>query len=240
MHGSVNGNVRAKGKIEIKKDGSVNGDLTTAQIIIEDGAYFKGSIEIEKSAEKVLPPQVWRGGVHISFCSALRDNLANTKGERSTPMSISARLKSFLDETQIPYSVMTHTTAYTAQGAAAAMQISGKELAKTVVLWTGEEMILAVLPAPDHVRLDKLAAEVGKSVRLATEQEFSRLFPDCELGAMPPFGSLYNLAVYVDESLAADEAIVFNAGTHRGAIRIRYDDFVRLARPKVCSCAQKG
>ncbi len=154
-------------------------------------------------------------------------------------MSISTRLKGLLDENQIPYSVVTHATAYTAQGAAA-MQISGKELAKTVVLWTGEEMILAVLPAPNHVRLDKLAAEVGKSVRLATEQEFSSLFPDCEPGAMPPFGSLYNLPVYVDESLAADEAIVFNAGTHRDAIRIRYDDFVHLAKPRVCSFAQKG
>ncbi len=88
-------------------------------------------------------------------------------------MSISTRLKGLLDDNQIPYSVMTHATAYTAQGAAATLQISGKELAKSVVLWTGEEMILAVLPAPNHVRLDKLAAEVGKSVRLATEQEFS-------------------------------------------------------------------
>ena len=155
-------------------------------------------------------------------------------------MSISIRLKNFLDEKQIPYSVLTHTTAYTAQGAAVTMQISGKELAKTVVLWAGKEMILAVLPAPNHVRLDTLAAEVGESLRLATEQEFSSLFPDCELGAMPPFGSLYNLAVYVDESLAADEAIVFNAGTHRDAIRIRYEDFVRLAKPRVCSFAKKG
>src|SRR5260370_18966174 len=101
---------------------------------------------------------------------------------------------------------MTHATAYTAQGAAATIQISGKELAKTVVLLIGVDMILAVLPAPNHVRLDKLPAEVGKSVRLATEQEFSSLFPDYEMGAMPPFGSLYNLPVYVDESLAADEA----------------------------------
>jgi len=154
-------------------------------------------------------------------------------------MSISIRLKGFLDENQIPYTVLTHATAHTAQGAAATMQISGKELAKTVVLWTGEEMILAVLPAPNHVRFEKLAAEVGKSVRLATEQEFSSLFPDCELGAMPPFGSLYNLAVYVDESLAADEAIVFNAGTHRDAIRMRYDDFVRLAKPRVCLFAKR-
>ena len=155
-------------------------------------------------------------------------------------MSISARLKGFLEENQIPYSVMTHTTTYTAQGAAATMQISGKELAKSVVLRAGEEMILAVLPAPNHVRLDKLAGEVGKSAWLATEQEFCNLFPDWEPGAMPPFGSLYNLPVYVDESLAADEAIVFNGGTHRDAIRMRYDDFVRLAKPKVCSFAQKG
>jgi len=155
-------------------------------------------------------------------------------------MSISIRLKGLLDQNHIPYSVMTHTTAYTAQGAAVTMQISGKELAKTVVLWAGEDIILAVLPAPNHVRLDKLAAELGKPVRLASEQEFSDLFPDCELGAMPPFGSLYNLPVYVDESLAADEEIVFNAGTHRDAVRLRYDDFAGLAKPTVCSFAQKG
>src|ERR1043166_3935867 len=153
-------------------------------------------------------------------------------------MSISTRLKSFLEENQIPYSVMTHTATYTAQGAAATMQMSGKELAKTVVLWAGEEIILAVLPAPNHVRLDMLATELRKPVRLATEQEFSSLFPDCELGAMPPLGSLYNLPVFVDEALAADEAIVFNAGTHRDAIRMLYDDFVRLTKPRVCSFAR--
>jgi Ala-tRNA(Pro) deacylase len=113
-------------------------------------------------------------------------------------MSISTRLKGLLDENKIPYSVMTHETAYTAQGAAATMQISGKELAKTVVLWAGEEMILAVLPAPNHVKLNKLGAELGKSLRLASEQEFSNRFPDCDPGAMPPIGSLYNLPVYVD------------------------------------------
>lgn len=154
-------------------------------------------------------------------------------------MSVSERLKGFLDEAQIPYSVMTHTTAYTAQGAAAAMQISGRDLAKTVVLWAGDEMILAVLPAPSHSRLDKLSVEVGQPLRLATEQEFNSLFPDCELGATPPFGSLYKLPVYVDESLGAHKAIVFNAGTHRHAIRMEYDDFVSLAKPRVCSFARK-
>jgi Ala-tRNA(Pro) deacylase len=87
------------------------------------------------------------------------------------------------------------------------------------------------------VKLDKLSAAIGKPVRLATELEFSTLFPDCELGAMPPFGSLYDLPVYVDESLAQDLQIVFNAGTHHDAVRLRYDDFLRLANPTVCSFA---
>src|SRR5271157_5691733 len=155
-------------------------------------------------------------------------------------MSVSSRLKSFLDSKQIPYESLSHSTSYTAQGVAAVMQISGKEMAKTVVLRAGErgeETILAVLPGSRHVKLDKLAAAIGKPVRLASEAEFASLFPDCELGAMPPFGALYNLPVYVDESLAKDAEVVFNAGTHHDAVRMRYDDFVRLARPKVCTFA---
>ena len=153
-------------------------------------------------------------------------------------MSVPARLKSFLDSNQIPYESLSHSTTYTAQGTATLMQISGKEVAKTVVLRAGElgeETILAVLPGPKHVKLDKLAAAIGKPVRLATELEFSNLFPDCELGAMPPFGALYNLPVYVDESLAKDKEVLFNAGTHHDAVRMTYEDFVRLAEPKICA-----
>lgn len=155
-------------------------------------------------------------------------------------MSVPQRLKTFLDSNCVPYESLPHSTTYTAQGTATIMQISGKEVAKTVVLCAGvlgEETILAVLPGPRHVKLDKLAALVGKPVRLATEEEFSRLFPDCELGAMPPFGALYNLPVYVDESLAKDQHVIFNAGTHHDAVRMTYEDFVRLARPIVCSFA---
>jgi len=155
-------------------------------------------------------------------------------------MSVPARLKSFLDSNQIPYESLSHSTTYTAQGTATLMQISGKEVAKTVVLRAGpkwDETILAVLPGSKHVKLDKLAAAVGKPVRLASELEFSSTFPDCELGAMPPFGALYNLPVYVDESLAKDKEVVFNAGTHHDAVRMRYEDFVRLANPKICSFA---
>ncbi|MGB7845877.1 MAG: YbaK/EbsC family protein [Candidatus Acidiferrum sp.] len=155
-------------------------------------------------------------------------------------MSVPQRLKSFLDSNYIPYESLAHATTYTAQGTATLMQISGKEIAKTVVLRAGaqgEETILAVLPGSKHVRFDKLAAAVGKPVRLATELEFSSLFSDCELGAMPPFGALYNLPVYVDESLAKDREVVFNAGTHHDAVRMAYDDFLHLAKPKVCSFA---
>jgi len=155
-------------------------------------------------------------------------------------MSVPSRLKSFLDSNQIPYESLAHSTTYTAQGTATMMQISGKEVAKTVVLRAGakwDETILAVLPGSKHVKLDKLAVAVGKPVRLATELEFSSLFPDCELGAMPPFGALYNLPVYVDESLAKDKVVVFNAGTHHDAVRMEYEDFVRLASPKICSFA---
>jgi Ala-tRNA(Pro) deacylase len=155
-------------------------------------------------------------------------------------MSVPIRLKSFLDSNYIPYQSLAHSTTYTAQGTATLMQISGKEIAKTVVLRAGaqgEETILAVLPGSKHVRFDKLAAAVGKPVRLATESEFSSLFSDCELGAMPPFGALYDLPVFVDESLAKDKEVVFNAGTHHDAVRMAYDDFLRLAKPKVCSFA---
>jgi len=152
---------------------------------------------------------------------------------------MSARLKSFLDENKVQYTLMSHSPAYTAQAAAATLHVPGKELAKTVVLRAGEEALLAVLPASFHVDLKKLGGVAGKTVRLATEQEFGDLFPDCELGAMPPFGSLYNLSVFVDESLAADEEIVFNAGTHRDAIRMRYADFARLAKPTVTSLAAR-
>lgn len=153
-------------------------------------------------------------------------------------MSVPQRLKAFLDSSDVPYESLSHSATYTAQGTATMMQISGKEVAKTVVLCAGalgEETVLAVLPGPRHVKFDKLEAVVGKPVRLATEEEFSRLFPDCELGAMPPFGALYNLPVYLDQSLAKDQQVIFNAGTHHDAVRMTYEDFVRLAEPKICS-----
>jgi Ala-tRNA(Pro) deacylase len=155
-------------------------------------------------------------------------------------MNIPPGLKTLLDESHVSYSTVPHTTTYTAQGTAAAMKISGKDMAKTLVLKAGDETLLAVLPAAHHANLEALSSVIGKAVRLATEPEFISLFPDCELGAMPPFGSLYHLPVYVDESLSADEEILFNAGTHREAIRMKYLDFERLAKPTICAFASKS
>ncbi len=155
-------------------------------------------------------------------------------------MTMSARLKSFLDENKIKYTLMSHSPAYTAQAAAATLHVPGKELAKSVVVKAGEDAAFAVLPASFHVNLKKLGEMIGKTARLASEQEFIGLFPDCELGAMPPLGPLYKLPVYVDKSLEADEEIVFNAGTHRDAVRMKYADFKRLAQAKVGDFASKG
>lgn len=152
-------------------------------------------------------------------------------------MSIASRLKSFLDERHVRYTLMTHSPAYTAQAAAATLHVPGRELAKSVVVRAGDTTMLAVLPASYHINWKKLSAIVGGEVRLATEQEFIGLFLDCELGAMPPLGQLYELPVFVDQTLAADEEIVFNAGTHRDAIRMRYADFAALEKPRVASFA---
>ena len=154
-------------------------------------------------------------------------------------MPMPTRIKNHLELHKIPYSLVTHPSSYTAQGAAAVMHVSGREVAKTVVVQGGKDYYLVVLPASYHVKPEKLAQVIGGPIRLASEDEFYSLFPDCELGAMPPLGELYGLCVFVDESLAADREIIFNAGTHRDAIRMNYYDFVRLAKPTVCSIATR-
>jgi Ala-tRNA(Pro) deacylase len=150
----------------------------------------------------------------------------------------STRLKHFLGLYQVPYTFIKHPPAYSSQVAAATMHVPGKELAKTVILVGKTQAYVAVLPASSHVDLDKFAEIVGEPVSLAKEAKITDLFPDCELGAIPPFGRLYGLPVYVDVELAADEEIVFPAGTLSDAIRMRYEDFAGLARPEVASFAK--
>jgi Ala-tRNA(Pro) deacylase len=150
-------------------------------------------------------------------------------------MSVSAKLRAYLDEHNIKYTSITHSRAYTAQEVAATMHVPGKELAKTVIVNIDGRLAMAVLPAPHRIDLEQLRDAAGaQRVELASEEEFSSRFPDCEIGAMPPFGNLYGLPVYVTESLTQDEDIVFNAGTHVDAIRMRYADFARLVNPIVC------
>lgn len=149
-----------------------------------------------------------------------------------------AKLKEFLDAEKVKYVTISHSTAYTAQEIAAAAKIPGKELAKTVIVKLDGRMAMAVLPASAMVDLDALKRAAGaETVELASEDEFKSHFPDCEAGAMPPFGGIYGMDVYSDESLAEDEEIAFNAGSHTELVRLAYEDYERLARPRKASFA---
>ena len=144
-----------------------------------------------------------------------------------------AKIKEFLDEHNIKYTIIKHSSAFTAQEIAASAHISGKELAKTVMIKFDGKMAMAVLPASYKISFDDLKEVLGvEKVRLAYEQEFMDKFPDCEVGAMPPFGNLYGMEVYVAESLADDEEIAFNACSHTELIRMNYKDFEELVKPK--------
>ena len=144
------------------------------------------------------------------------------------------KIKDFLDKNHIKYVSLKHSPAYTAQEIAAKSHVSGKEMAKTVIVKINQEPAMAVLPASYKVDFEALSDVTGSdNVTLAGEEEFKNMFPDCEVGAMPPFGNLYDLDVYVAETLSEDEEIVFNAGTHSELIRMTYKDFERLVKPKV-------
>jgi Ala-tRNA(Pro) deacylase len=144
------------------------------------------------------------------------------------------KLKEFLETSLVAYEVLTHPVAFTAQQLAAVQHVKGKQLAKVVVARGGSEFIMIVLPAPYHVGLKRARAVTGRQdLEIAHESEFAGLFAGCEPGAMPPFGNLYNVPVWVDESFAQDEEIVFNACTHTEAIKMKYSDFARLVHPTV-------
>ena len=153
-------------------------------------------------------------------------------------MKCKDRLEAYLRENKVPFQVQHHPKAFTAQEIAASEHIPGKMLAKVVIVFADGKMAMLALPAPYRVDLAKASALLGaKEVRLAREEEFAAAFPDCEVGAMPPFGNLYDLSVYVDKALAEDESIVFNAGTHTDTMSMSYADFERLVRPTVAEFA---
>ena len=149
-------------------------------------------------------------------------------------MSIPQTLKTRLDHEHVHYDILPHLQTFRARAVAHTLQLPEQEMAKVVVVKVKERFITTVLPASWMVDLHRLRTIFSTHrVRLATEEELARLFPDCELGAMPPLGTLYGLPVYVDRSLTTDEEIVFEGGTHSEAIRMRYWDFAALVFPVV-------
>ena len=149
-------------------------------------------------------------------------------------MAILKKLKLILDEAKVPYEVYSHALAYTAQGIAARQHVSGNELAKVVMIEADDQLVMGVIRGNDKIALHVVEESLNvRHARLATEDDFIARFPECEIGAMPPFGHLFGLNVYVDPALAKDEYIYFNAGNHVQTVRLRYKDFAKLVQPQV-------
>ncbi len=154
-------------------------------------------------------------------------------------MPSTSSIHEFLRQAHVAYTVVPHRPAFTAQEEAAATHVPGRDWAKVVICLVDGEPIQAVLPAPLTVNLSRLLDLArGSEIRLAQEEELRRLFPECEPGAMPPFGPLYGQSVFADVALAAEPEIVFNAGTHTEAISMRWADFAATVRPIVGKFAE--
>ena len=152
----------------------------------------------------------------------------------------SQKLKDYLDSKGVLYITLKHSPAYTAQQIAATSHISGKELAKTVIVKLDGNIAMAVLPASYRINMSLLKDAAGaETIELATEQEFMNLFPECEIGAMPPFGNLYKMRVYLASSLAEDKEITFNAGTHSELIKMLYKDYEKLVDPAIVKISSR-
>lgn len=149
-------------------------------------------------------------------------------------MKFASRLIEYLEQNKVWFVPMSHPRAYTAQEIAAAQHVPGREMAKTVILRVDQDFAMIVIPATERIDLKVLKEELPyKEIAFASEYEFAWLFPDSEVGAMPPFGNLYNLPVFVDRTLSEDTEIVFNAGTHANTIRMKYEDFIALVKPQI-------
>jgi Ala-tRNA(Pro) deacylase len=157
----------------------------------------------------------------------------------TTPETCKHRLENYLRDHEVAYAFEHHPLAYTARAVAASEHLAAKSFAKTVVVVADGQPCVVVVPASSAVHIGRLAHALGVAqARLAQELEFEPIFQDCELGAMPPFGNLYGLPVYVDASLAEDDSIAFNAGTHTDTIQIKYTDFLHLVNPTIVEVAR--
>ena len=155
-------------------------------------------------------------------------------------MEIPKRLIDCLNENKAQYEILRHSEAVTAQRIAQAEHVKGRHHAKVVMAKSGDQHLMIVLPADHQIDLGKAEKTIGNAVSLGKEHEFKSLFPDCAIGAMPPFGSLYNLPTYVDKHLAEQDYIVFEAGTHTDAIKMSYRDYEKIAKPRVEDLAVKN
>src|SRR5205823_4795910 len=149
------------------------------------------------------------------------------------PMEIPKRLIDCLNENQVRYEILHHPEAVTAQRIAQAEHVKGRHHAKVVMVKSGEEHLMMVLPADHQIDLEKVEKVTGKTSSLDKEEDFKSLFPDCAIGAMPPFGNLYGLPTCVDKTLAEQDYVVFEAGTHTAAIKMSYRDYEKIVKPKV-------
>lgn len=148
-------------------------------------------------------------------------------------MPLSGKLKKLLEEEKVPFEVMTHAEVYTAQETAADLHVPGSQLAKVVIAKANGSLVMLVLPAQYNIDFGKLKVILGvKKVALAREEDFSGLFPDCDTGAMPPFGNLYGIPVLIDDHLQSQNKITFNACTHHEAVQISFSDYQRLVKPQ--------
>ena len=154
-------------------------------------------------------------------------------------MEIPKQLIACLDGNKVSYEVLHHPEAITAQRIAQAEHVKGRHHAKVVMVKSGDQHLMMVLPADHQIDLEKVEKAIGKAVSLDNEQEFKTLFSDCAIGAMPPFGNLYGLPTYVEQSLAEQDYIVFEAGTHTDAIKMSYRDYEKIVKPKVNDLAIK-
>jgi Ala-tRNA(Pro) deacylase len=153
-------------------------------------------------------------------------------------MAAKQRLEKYLQEQGVRFDSMTHPVAYTAQEVAAAQHVPGKQLAKVVLVDADGQLVMLVLPASYRVEFPKLKSLLkAKKVRLAKEEEFGGTFTDCEVGAMPPFGNLYDLPVYVDSSLADEKEMVFKVERHTTSMKVGVSDYEKLVKPEIADFA---
>src|SRR4029079_18821594 len=154
-------------------------------------------------------------------------------------MEIPKQLIDCLNQNKVQYEVLHHSEAVTAQRIAQAEHVKGRHQAKVVVIISGDQHWMVVLPADHHIDLEKIEKAIGKPVSLAKENDFKSLFADSVVGAMPPFGNLYGLPTYVDKDLAEQDYIVFEAGTHTDAIKMSDSDYEEIVKHKEKHCAIK-